>query len=104
MKIFISAIALAFAVPAAVQAAPAVQLHQAQSHQQGAAAHAGHVDHAGHQMPKGGEQVPHKGHAMGGCCADKNGDGKMDCCKKMAATSGQSDPKQPAQPQAHQNH
>jgi hypothetical protein len=68
MKLFVSAFALAFAVPAAAQTA---------------AAQPAPPEHAGHQMPQGKQ---HDGHAMkDGCCADKDGNGKMDCCEKMAA-------------------
>lgn len=82
MKLLIGAIALAFAVPAVAQTAPAQMDHS--QHQAGSAPAApGHGDHGGHQMPQGGS---HEGHSMkDGCCADKDGNGKMDCCEKMAA-------------------
>jgi opacity protein-like surface antigen len=104
MKMLISAIALAFALPAAAQAAPAVQSQQQPSQQQGTAGHAEHSNHAGHQMPKGSQQDEHKGHAMGGCCADKNGNGRMDCCEKMAADKGPAPQAKPGQTTPHQNH
>jgi hypothetical protein len=82
MKFVIGAIALAFAVPAAAQTAPAQMDHSQHEPNgtQGSPAHSGHGDH---HMPKGGS---HEGHSMkDGCCADKDGNGKMDCCEKMAA-------------------
>lgn len=85
MKLFIGAFALAFAVPAAAQTAPAQADHSAHSqHQPGnAPASPDHSQHGGHQMPQDGS---HEGHAMkDGCCADKDGNGVMDCCEKMAA-------------------
>ncbi|MFK4793881.1 hypothetical protein [Sphingobium sp. ZW T5_29] len=99
MKILISVIALAFAVPAAAQAAPAVH-----SQQRGTSGQAEHGDHAGHQMPTGSQHDEHKGHAMGGCCADKNGDGRMDCCEKMAADKEPAPQATPGQTNPHQNH
>ena len=119
MKIFVSAIALAFAVPAAAQTAPAAQPHAAHGqHQSGSAASSGQTGHAGHQMPAnqhGGPDGQHQGHSMGGgCCADRNGNGRMDCCEGMAAGAGggccqgasarPQATQSPAQPQAHQNH
>jgi hypothetical protein len=51
---------------------------------------------------------------QGGCCADRNGNGHMDCCEGMAAGSGRSccagrtpptaRPAQPSQPQGQHNH
>ena len=74
MKLFIGAFALAFAVPAAAQPAPA----------QTAPVPGDHSGHAEHHS--GAAQASHEGHAMkDGCCADKDGNGKMDCCEKMAA-------------------
>ncbi|HEV2866027.1 MAG TPA: hypothetical protein VGX37_05895 [Allosphingosinicella sp.] len=70
MKIIIGAIALAFAVPAAAQNAPAGQ-HQGHDQHQGNGQHQGH----GQQQP--GQHQEHEG----GCCADRNGDGRMDCCE-----------------------
>ena len=108
MKILVSAIALSFAVPAAAQTAPVAQPPQDHSqHQQpGNSAPAGHSGHAGHQIPhgqhQGGEHGQHQGHAMG-CCADRNNNGRMDCCEHMAGEH-QAQPAQPAQPQAHDNH
>lgn len=101
MKIIASAIALAFAVPVVAQTAPAQPQHPDHSQAAHAAtAQAPHAGHAGHQMPPA--EGSHKGHAMkDGCCADRDGNGKMDCCEKMAAKS---EPDQTAQPQGHQNH
>jgi hypothetical protein len=80
MKLAFSAIALAFAVPAAGQTGPAHTYHS-QHHESG---HQAPGSHGEHPMPK---SDAHKGHAMkDGCCADKDGNGKMDCCEKMAAT------------------
>ena len=104
MKILISAIALAFAVPAAAQAAPAVQPQQQHTGQRPAAGQAEHGNHAGHQMPQGSQHDEHKGHAMGECCADKNGDGRMDCCEKMAADKEPAPQQKPGQATPHQNH
>lgn len=112
MKIIASAIALAFALPAAAQTAPAQQQDHAQHEQHGTAAKAPHADHAGHQMPMGnpgdGQKDQHQGHAMkDGCCADKDGNGKMDCCEKMAANKGgeaAAKPKAEQQAEAHQKH
>lgn len=103
MKIIVSAVALAFAMPAVAQTAPVQPQHLDHSqHQPGNAANAPQVEHAGHQMPAGKPHDQHQGHAMkDGCCADKDGNGKMDCCEKMAAKPK---PDLPAQPQAHQNH
>lgn len=87
MKLLVGAIALAFAVPAAAQTAPAAAQadHSAHSKHQPKTIPTsdGHAEHGSHQMPKG---AAHEGHAMkDGCCADKDGNGKMDCCEKMAA-------------------
>lgn len=80
MRLVLGALALAFAVPAAAQTAPAKMDHS-QHHQGGHQSPGGHGDH---HMPKG---ASHEGHSMkDGCCADKDGNGKMDCCEKMAAT------------------
>ena len=118
MKIFSTAIALTFALPAAAQTAPAPAQHQghAQHQQHGSGGHAGH---GGHQAPQGqqggqhGQHGQHQGHAtQADCCADRNGNGRMDCCETMAADSScccqgrgeQAAGQQPAQPQSHQNH
>ena len=81
MNLFVGAIALAFAVPAAAQSGSAQMDHSAHAQMQGGDATA--PAHGDHQMPQG---ASHEGHAMKeGCCADKDGNGKMDCCEKMAA-------------------
>lgn len=91
MKIIVAAFALAIASPAFAQAAPAGQPADHSQHQPGQ--HQG--QHQG--MPHG------QGHGEGcACCADRNGNGRMDCCENMGQ-SGQRQPA-PAQPQGHQNH
>lgn len=104
MKILISATAMAFAVPAAAQAAPAGQSQQQPSLPQGTSAQAGHGNHAGHRVPEGSRHDHDKSHAMGECCADKNGDGRMDCCEKMAAGKGPAPEAKPGEATPHQNH
>lgn len=105
MKYSIVALALAFASPALAQA-PAAQ-HQGHANYQQAPAQ----DHSQHGQPQNGQQDPHQGHAaMAGCCADRNDNGRMDCCENMAS-GGSSRPERAqapaatqAQPQAHSNH
>ena len=115
MKILFSAIALSFAVPSAAQPASAAPQHPHHTNQPAGPASAAQGSHAQHQMPQGNEEGRHEGHDMGGgCCADRDGNGKMDCCENMAAGSGSNccrengerapAQQQPAQPQAHQNH
>ena len=85
MKLLVAAIAVAFALPAAAQTAPAQMDHSAHAQHQASKGPAspGHTEHGDHQKTQGGS---HEGHAMkDGCCADKDGNGKMDCCEKMAA-------------------
>ena len=96
MKIILIAIAATFAVPAAAQPAP---MPQHQDHQQ---AQPG-------QPATGHDQ--HQGHAMRGCCQDRNGNGVMDCCEGMQSgdrrsTTPNGAAAQPAAPaqQGHQNH
>ena len=60
MKIIVAAFALAIASPAFAQTAPAAQP----------------ADHSQHQPSQ------HQGHAD--CCADRNGNGRMDCCEQSA--------------------
>lgn len=72
MKLLLAAAAFAVAAPAAAQAAPAAPTQGAGQHQgmQG-------MDHSQHGRGQ------HQGHDMkDGCCADKDGNGKMDCCEK----------------------
>jgi hypothetical protein len=113
MKIFVTAIALAIAAPAAAQTAPTGQQHQdhAQHRQHGSSGQAGHRGQQGQQ--ESGQHDQHQGHGMqSGCCADRNGNGRMDCCEGMTAGSGgccrerpaQPREQQPAAPQAHPNH
>ncbi|MGX7953529.1 hypothetical protein ACWPM1_13330 [Tsuneonella sp. HG249] len=92
MKLLVGAIALAFAMPAAAQSAPAQMDHSAHAQHQtsNGPASSGHTQHGDHQKPQGGSQ---EGHSMkDGCCADKDGNGKMDCCERMAATKGDQPP------------
>jgi hypothetical protein len=74
MKYLIGAIALIIAAPAAAQTAPVAQhqSHDSMQHQQGQAEHDQHQP--GHQEGHG---------AMDGCCQDRNGNGRMDCCEDM---------------------
>ena len=76
MKLIIGALALAFAYPAAAQTAPAAQ-HQ----DHGTADHRQHgqtpAEHGQHQPGQ------HEGHGDG-CCADRNNNGRMDCCEDLA--------------------
>lgn len=79
MKYFLSAIALVIATPAAAQTAPA-QDHQGHAQHQQHGQHQGHAQHQQHQQ-QGGQP----GHApQGDCCADRNGNGRMDCCERTA--------------------
>ena len=75
MKIIITAIALAFALPAAAQPAPAHQGHD--QHQQGQHQQQGHDRHQQGQHEPG----QHEQH-RDGCCADRDGNGRMDCCEQ----------------------
>ena len=110
MKIFVAAFALAIASPALAQGAPdnPHARHQAQGqHQPGQHAEHEPGQHGQHQGMQHGEG---QGHAEGGCCADRDGDGRMDCCQHMAQAGEHRDgcahptPPAGAQPQAHQNH
>lgn len=107
MKILVTAMALVFAAaPAAAQTAPA----QHQDHQQHQASQSGQhqmAQHAQHQ----GAQGQHQGQAMqSGCCADRNGNGQMDCCENMpegrecCCEHGEGHGARQAQPSGHQNH
>lgn len=89
MKIITAAIALAFALPAAAQTAPAGP-HPDHHQQQGA-------DHGQHaQGQPASDQGQHQGHAMShDDCADRDG----------ACPHGQPGPaRQPANPQPHRGH
>ena len=68
MKIIVTAIALAFALPAAAQPAGHQGHDQHQQQQQG------HDQHR--QQP--GQHESHRD----GCCADRDGNGRMDCCEQ----------------------
>ena len=87
MKIFVTAMALVLAYPAAAQTAPAQPEHQGHPQMQG------HAEHGQHQAGQGAHQGgQHQGHAMrDGCCEDRNGDGRMDCCEHMAQATEQHD-------------
>lgn len=103
MKYVLVTLALALAAPAAAQTAPDAHQGHGQHQQQG---------HQQHQQHQPGQT---QGHGDG-CCADRNGNGRMDCCERMAGQSGdgcaccetmsQAGQRQPApaQPQGHQNH
>ena len=107
MKIITAAIALAFAMPAAAQTAPAGH------HGQAGADHAQHARH-GQQAPADSDSghAERQDHAMcEGDCADRDGNGRMDCCDRMAAAGKvgacehgrQQTDRQPAQPQPDRN-
>lgn len=83
MKYLLTAAMLVIAAPAAAQTAPAPA-------QQGHDQHQGHAQHQGHGQHQ--QQTPAQpGQPQGGqqqqrdCCADRNGNGRMDCCEGMAA-------------------
>jgi hypothetical protein len=100
MKIIAAAIALAFAMPAAAQTAPAHDM--------------GNMNHQQHGQPQGQAPADHSQHrehgSEGGCCADRDGDGRMDCCQHMAEAAdhrgccAEPAPTAGARPQAHPNH
>lgn len=86
MKMFVSAVALVVASPALAQTAPA-QPHQ------------GHAQHQQHGQPaQHQQQGQHQQHGQGhgehqpgrhcACCADRNNDGRMDCCERHQSESG----------------
>jgi len=86
MKFIVAAFALAIAFPAAAQTAPAQHQDHAQ-HQAGAQDQQGHEQHGQHQH---GQHQP--GHNEGhgdGCCADRNNNGRMDCCEQGDHPAGQ---------------
>ncbi len=81
MKIIVTALALAFAIPAAAQ--PASAQHQGHDqHQQGQHGQHGQGQHGQHQQGQHGQhqQGQHDEH-RGGCCQDGDGNGRMDCCE-----------------------
>ena len=109
MKIVITAMALVFALPAAAQTAPAPQHQDHQQHQGQAQAQPGQHQMAQHSQHQAGQQGQHQGHDMrSGCCADRNNNGRMDCCENMAQDRNccqhGTTPAQQPQPQGHQNH
>lgn len=69
MKTLIATLALAVAAPLAAQPAPVQQDHR---------------PHGQHQQHQPGQHQQHGD----GCCADRNGNGRMDCCEQ-AAEAGQ---------------
>lgn len=75
--IYMAAMALAFATPAAAQPHQGHAQHQATptGPTPAAADHAGHAQHQNHG-PAGADHSKHAG-----CCGDTNGSGKMDCCE-----------------------
>ena len=97
MKYFMTAIALVIAAPAAAQTTPAQQ-------------HQGHDQHQQHGQGLQQGQAQHSQHQeQGGCCADRNGNGRMDCCEGMAQSGDRrgccpepaATPAPAAQPQGH---
>ncbi len=96
--LLIAAVALVIAAPAAAQTAPAPQ-------HQGHAQLGQGMDHSQHGQPQSGQHGQHQGgqpqgHGnMGDCCADRNGNGRMDCCENMAPAAST----RPAQPQPNAN-
>ena len=82
MKMFLAILALALAAPVAAQTAPADQGHQQHGQQP---AQPGH--HQQHGQP--GQQGQHQqGEHHCACCADRNGNGRMDCCEEAQAPAG----------------
>jgi len=83
MKIIVTAIALAFALPAAAQPAPAQHQghdqHQPGQHQPG-------QHQPGQHQPGQHQPGQHEQH-RDGCCADRDGNGRMDCCDRAEAQS-----------------
>lgn len=89
MKMLITAIALAFAMPAVAQTAPAKP--PAGPAQQSAPADSCTPEHAamGHCASKAAAAAaadPHAGHDMKDGCCDKDAAGKMACCAKAKAS------------------
>ncbi|HYN45098.1 MAG TPA: hypothetical protein VES64_00235 [Allosphingosinicella sp.] len=82
MKYFMTAVALVIAAPAAAQTAPAQQHQGHDQHQQhGQGQHQGQAQHGQHQH---GQHQQGQHQEQGDCCADRNGNGRMDCCEGMA--------------------
>ena len=83
MKTFVSAIALVIASPALAQTAPAQPQQDHGQHAQ----HQQHGQHGQHQQEGQHQQHgQHQGgeHAAHDCCADRNDNGRMDCCEQAA--------------------
>lgn len=80
MKLILSAMALAFALPAAAQTAPVMDHSQHGQHQP--AGHQSHGKDAKHECPmsKDGKKMPCCDHAKGECSMAKDGKA-MECCK-----------------------
>ncbi len=76
MKYLIGAIALIIAAPAAAQTAPVAQHQQHGQNQPG-------QHQPGQHQPGQHQPGQHQGHEDG-CCADRNNNGRMDCCERMA--------------------
>ena len=90
MKIIIAAIALAIAIPAAAQTGPAAP-----------------EGHGQHQTGQHGHDQHHPGQHQGhedGCCADRNNNGRMDCCENMAQGAERTPDSPQPQPQDHEHH
>jgi hypothetical protein len=76
MKYLLATLALTLAAPVAAQTAPAHQGRQ-QHGQHQPAQHQRHDQHGQHQQ--GQHNCP--------CCADRNGNARMDCCEEAQAPS-----------------
>ena len=105
MKIIVSAMALAFATTAAAQTAPTPQPqpqeHQAHGQMQHGPMHHDRMQHGQGQPDHAGS---HEGHgATCDCCADGNGNGRMDCCEGMEPGHAHHGQPQAPQPQSPQN-
>ena len=110
MKYLIAAVALVTVAPAAAQSAPATQHQDHSQHQQHGQGHGQHQgqDHSQHGQQQGQQHGQHQAH--GDCCADRNGNGRMDCCEAMAQSGDrrgccpEQAPAPSAQPQGHDGH
>lgn len=81
MKTFISALALVVASPALAQTAPAQPDQGHAQHQQHGQGDAQHQQHGQHQPGQHGEGCA--------CCADRDGNGRMDCCERMGGNAAE---------------
>ena len=117
MKILVAAFALAIASPAFAQGAPdnSHAQHQPQGqHQPGQHGSPQGMTHGQHQPGQhdhhqGMQHGQDEGHAGHGCCADRDGNGRMDCCEAVNEAGqecGCCEQAAPAegQPQGHQHH